>query len=294
MLRYVFKRKGRRVFRGRYRIGRDPQTYDVPLHTDKKHVAEARLREIAEAHELEATGLGPSRAIKQAAERPVVEHLEDFLRDLRARQCSSRYLIHSRCRLTCLAREAGWKRISDISADSFLRWRAAKPLSPATLNHYLGHAEAFANWLIKTGRLAKNPLVAVAKAETVGHEKCVRRALSEEELSRLIRPALEVISSADCENKRFNRSYVRRALVYLFAARAGLRRSEIKALVWSDLRLDDNRPFVQVRASTTKNGKAAGIPIVAELASALRAWRGKERSGTERVFARGTYPQFQH
>jgi hypothetical protein len=46
MLQFVFKPKGSRVFRGRYRIGDNPQIFDVALHTDKRHVAEAELRQL--------------------------------------------------------------------------------------------------------------------------------------------------------------------------------------------------------------------------------------------------------
>ena len=64
--------------------------------------------------------------------------------------------------------------------------------------------------------------------------------------------------------------------VYLMAAHTGLRRSEIAALKWSDLLLDAVTPFVQVRASTTKNGKPAAMRLLPEVAAALAS--SKERN----------------
>jgi integrase len=45
----------------------------------------------------------------------------------------------------------------------------------------------------------------------------------------------------------------------LLAMRTGLRRSRLAALKRGDVSLDAVTPFVDVRASTTKNGKPAAI-----------------------------------
>lgn len=52
MLRYVIKSKRSRVYRGRYRIGKDPKIHDVSLGTDKKHIAEAALRKLVEEEDI--------------------------------------------------------------------------------------------------------------------------------------------------------------------------------------------------------------------------------------------------
>ena len=53
--------------------------------------------------------------------------------------------------------------------------------------------------------------------------------------------------------------------------RESVYRGEIKQLMWSDVHLDAPRPFLEVRASTTKNKKGAVIPLVPALAQACGA-----------------------
>src|SRR5664280_1022756 len=252
MLRYVIKSKGSRVYRGRYRIGKDPKIHDVSLDTDKKYIAEAKLRKLVEEEEMAALGLGPSRSLRKAAERALSDHLADFLADLKARQRGKHYLQHTRNRLKLLFSACGWNRLTEINADAFSQWRAKQKMSPDTLNHYLGHANSLLNWAVKNGRLSANPLHPVGTVETRGHERCVRRALSDAELAKLVQ------------------SSGKRGLIYLLAAYTGLRRGEIKQLVWDDLHLDGPHPYIEARAATTKNKTRAIIPLVPVLADGLR------------------------
>ena len=66
-----------------------------------------------------------------------------------------------------------------------------------------------------------------------------------------------------------------------------MRRREMKQLLWSDIRLDGVRPFIDVRAVTTKAKRAAVIPLVPILADALRAAKARGVDFTGRVFPRG-------
>jgi integrase len=70
------------------------------------------------------------------------------------------------------------------------------------------------------------------------------------------------------------------------AVNTGLRRAELAALRWGDLVLDAVTPFVNVRASTTKNGKAAAMRLHPELAMALREFKGCGVMDDEPVFKR--------
>jgi integrase len=67
----------------------------------------------------------------------------------------------------------------------------------------------------------------------------------------------------------------KRALPYMLAAYTGLRRGEIQKLTWEDLHLDETRPYILARASTTKNKKTAVLPLIPPLVTALKAWRAK-------------------
>ena len=109
----------------------------------------------------------------------------------------------------------------------------------------------------------------VTKAETRGNQRRTRRALSDAEIERLIRSAGG------------------RSLPYFFAAYTGLRRGEMKALVWSDLDLEAENPFILARASTTKNKKPEQVLLVPELAVALRKFRDFWGATAGKVFRHG-------
>ena len=122
---------------------------------------------------------------------------------------------------------------------------------------------------MRHGRIAVNPFAQVTKAETRGKERRIRRALADTEIDQLIR------------------SSGKRGLPYFLAAYTGLRRGEIKALVWSDLHLDGPEAFLVARASTTKNKLTGMLPLIPELAQALREHRQKAGSGEGKVFRNG-------
>ena len=184
--------------------------------------------------------------------------------DLVAKRRSPMHLKHVKCRLIRLIAEAGWKHPAQITAQSFTEWRSkVTGLGPKTLNEYFGHASAFATWLVRQGRLPVNPLLSVGKIETAGSERLVRRALSDDELNRL------VMASGS------------RGLAYLLAASTGLRRGELNALIWGDLHLDEVEPFLVARAGTTKNRKTARLPLHPEMVEVLRMTAAKTKPSPE-------------
>src|SRR5271170_3010647 len=269
MLQFVFKPKGSRVFRGRYRIGDNAKIFDVPLHTDKRHVAEAELRQVVKELEEEKLGLIKPRALRDATKIPLLEHLTDFIADISARGRCRKHLSNTKNRLQRLYTECNWVFLKDISPDSFNKWRARQTFSPKTANEYLGHANALFNWMERNERLERNPLKIVGKSETRGKERYVRRAMTNAELATLLETS------------------GKRALPYMLAAYTGLRRGEIQKLTWDDLHLDEARPYILARASTTKNKKTAVLPLVRPLVEKLKEWRVRQHNVTGKVFRLG-------
>jgi integrase len=266
----VFKQKGSRVYRGRFKLTGDLKVRDIALNTPYRHVAEANLRRIVREMEEEASGLVTPKPLREAAQKPLGEHLEAFMADISARGRCKKHLQHTRNRLIRLFEAMGWRRLCDITADGFARWRSEQvALSAKTRNEYLGHATALLNWCVRNGRLGLNPLATVGKVETRGHEKVIRRALSQEQLQALIN-----VSGP-------------RSLAYWLASWTGLRRGELKTLSWADLQLDIAKPCIRVRSSTTKNKRAAVLPLLHPLPEALRAFRDAQPIATGKVFRRG-------
>src|SRR5580658_3993082 len=76
-----------------------------------------------------------------------------------------------------------------------------------------------------------------------------------------------------------------RKAIYLMAVFTGLRRGELRQLEWGDVNLDCEQPFINVRASTTKNYKQAVIPLHSDVVAALRALRPGDVEPGTRIFA---------
>ena len=78
-----------------------------------------------------------------------------------------------------------------------------------------------------------------------------------------------------------------RKAAYLTAWLTGLRRKELRALRWGDVRLDATPPYLSVRASTTKNRRVAVIGLRDDLAAELRAVRPDDVSPAALVWGGG-------
>ena len=149
MIRYVFipKRSGRAYrlskseYSARYKLPWMKKLEEVCLHTTDKRVAEQKLAEIIQVAEHEHAGISAPKAIKEGAQRAVVEHLGEFTRDLTARGRSPKYVRNVRMWVSHLAKHCGWSTISDVTPESFIRWRSSQDKAPKTLNEYLGSAK---------------------------------------------------------------------------------------------------------------------------------------------------------
>jgi integrase len=270
MIDCIYKPKGSRIWRWKFRQQpKDGKIEDVSLGTSDKQVAEKRRAELLREKQHERDGLILAKPLRDAAQRKLTEHLEDFLGDMRRRGKSEKYLANLEHRNGTLISGCGWDTAKDVSSDSFQTWRRGQAdLSAKTVNDYLEAVRCFFNWLTKNGRVLVNPLASVEKVRTVGQETRQRRAFSNEEMHQLL-----AVVPAD------------RKAVYLMAVHTGLRRSELAALKWGDIHLEAIVPFVQVRASTTKNSKPVTMRLHSDIANALSPLAGTNGSN-ELVFKR--------
>jgi integrase len=128
----------------------------------------------------------------------------------------------------CLKRVAAgcrFQTLPDLRRDPLERWlvdrsKDTKPIGARTRNFYRAAIVAFCNWCIGTDRLLVNPFSKVAKADEDADPRRKRRALTEEELARLLivarmRPLAEYgrtterVAKQDDKQKRGGWAYVR-------------------------------------------------------------------------------------
>ncbi len=256
----------------RYRFGEMPVDRWKSLGVTDKQVAEKKAQEFIQEKEREAAGILEPKTIRDAAMRPLAAHLQDYVADLEKRNRAGRNGRGGRqlkMRVTTLLNECKWKLAYNINADSFIAWRSCQEKSARTLNHYLQAMGSFLNWLERTGRIKRNPLKFVAKVDERGKVTRTRRALTDGELRRLV-------AGSDW-----------RGLVYFTAARTGLRQEELRQLVWDDLRLEEEVPYVRVRVVWAKNKTEEHVALLPEICEALKAHRPPNFLTTGLVFDRG-------
>ncbi len=271
-----FRKKGvlfrTRHYHLRYRVGEMPVDRWKSLGVTDRIVAEKKAKEFIQELEREAAGILEPKLIRTAAMKPLAMHLEDYLADLGKRNRAGRNGRGGRqlkMRVTTLLNECNWHVAYNVNADAFIAWRSGQQKSARTLNHYLQAMVSFLNWLERVGRIKGNPLKFVGKIDERGQPKRVRRAFTDDELRRL------VTGSGT------------RGIVYFAAARTGLRQEELRQLIWDDLRFDDKIPHVRVRVVCAKNKKEEHVPLVPEIAEALRAHRPADYSVNDLVFPKG-------
>lgn len=265
MIEYVFrpsrivdgKRVLSRVFCGRYALEKGAKPVRVTLNTPDREVARKRLREIVLEKQREAEGIVAPKAVRIAAGTQLGQLVDDYEADLRGRELNPKHVRDTTTRVRRMIAENSWKVLSNIRADEFVKWRANLQLSPKTKKEFHLSANAFLNWLVQTDRLLTNPLAKVAHVETRGKQVRPCRAFTEEELRRLFAIA------------------GRRRLAYQMLLYTGQRKSEVRALMWSDLHLDEAKPYALFRESTTKDKDKRAVPLRPEIVEELKALRPK-------------------
>lgn len=201
-------------------------------------------------------------------EKALDKHVADWIDDLQRAGRAYQYTRKLHDRMKLITNEIGWTKLGHIDVDSFSSWLGRKRragLSDRTCNHYIEAVRALCNWLVSHKRMEKNPIAGIAKAEAT-EPVIPRRAATLDELGKIVTA------------KRG------RGLIYRTLAYTGLRRMECQALRWGDLLLDDPKPAIQLRASTTKSRRADAIPLPADLAKLLREYRPEGWKPGDTVF----------
>jgi len=204
--------------------------------------------------ERELSGLIAPRPARDAAGRPLTEHLTDFLAYLEGLNRSASHISHVGTRVRKLMADCGWCHLSDVTAKSFELWRQkkAEEFSVKTRNEYRAAMFSMLAWLEENEELGVNPFKRVKKTDGRGEEKVKRRAATQSEMEGLLSKAGNY------------------AVAYLAAATTSLRRGDLKNLEWGDLHLDVAQPFALVRAATTKDRKPAKVYLGRQLLSELK------------------------
>ena len=159
--------------------------------------------------ELETRADKVRSGVRSAAEDSVLDHQAsplaghiacylDYLRSKRGKgskpKVSPKHVANVRHNLTRIVTDCGFKQLRDFNRPAVDRWirrqlDAEPPLSARSINAHLVALTAFGNWCVESGRLVANPFSRPPKLDEKADCRRQRRALTEDELRRLLHVA---------------------------------------------------------------------------------------------------------
>jgi integrase len=249
--------------------GPDGRRVTVKGYTDKEATEQlaARLQKDAERVRV---GLAP-RADLARAQVPWREARDLWLAGMRHDNLDDVYIDNCSRLLTKLADACGWTTLASIRKDRVEGWlrdiktngvpdkdgkRKARLPSDRTIDQYTETARRFVKWCCaqEPPYLDENPLAGLRKIRRPKRARR-RRAFTEDELQKLLAVAGE------------------RAPLYKLAALTGLRKDELRRLLWADCRLDAPKPYIQLRPEANKARREDRIPLHSTAVNLLRHLR---------------------
>ena len=217
--------------------------------------------------------------------KPITEHLEDYIAYLAGKGRSADYVNRMRARVKTVCDGCRWhsfKQITPAKMEAFLRHLETLNYSATSRNHYGDAMKTFLNWCVTReggNRISGNPLADIKKEQRDSERKGV---LTPEQFLTLVQATVESNTTIGGVNGR------ERGVMYLLAGSTGLRRLELLSLLWGDLRLNDEQPYVLARAAITKNKKESRLPLPASVAEVMSQFREyRQTTDKDYVFSFG-------
>jgi integrase len=226
----------------------------------------------------------------------IAGHVAAYIASLHARGNCPRHCATVERLLKTLIAGCRFRTLADIRREPVERWLSGPEnakRSARTKNTYRNAIVWFCNWAVDNDRLVANPVARVARFNERVDRRRQPRALTPDEILRLLdaarrRPLMEAL--------KFNRGWRRnqpgarlrpetraklerlgleRALAYKTMLLTGLRLGELASVRVCDVH-DDH---IDLDASKEKNRRGSKIPLRPDLARDLRQWIGDRRDG---------------
>ena len=156
--------------------------------------ARAKLNEFVRRSELVKANVitAAQDSVADHQDTPLAEHLTAYIEHQRAKALNDDRINSTQARIRRVAGECGFARLRDLNAAGLERWltaRQSEGMSAGNRNEFRQAMVGFANWCVRTHRLVANPFAGVPKADARADQRRKRRALTPEELGRLLKVA---------------------------------------------------------------------------------------------------------
>jgi len=222
----------------------------------------------------------------------VNKHLELFKEHLKAKGVTARYIRETNSRIVRVCTACKFHRLADMSAAVLLRWlnkQSAAGMGARTRNSYREVMITFCNWAVSDNSLPYNPFSKIPKVRESVDRRHERRALTPDEVERLLRAAekrplhdAEVFCRGTHKNnlieltpeaiEKANRRGLERKLLYATFIYTGLRKGELASITASQVFLDAEIPHLVLLAKDEKSRNGSTLPLHPKLVKELRRW----------------------
>jgi integrase len=144
-----------------------------------------------------------------------------------------------------------------------------KRMSIQTSNHHLRAVKQFCRWMVRDKRASEDPVVHLKGGNVKTDRRHIRRALTPDECTGLIRAARQ-------GSPRSGMTGPERAALYSLAIQTGLRSVELRSLTPESFDFKGRPPTVKVLAAHSKHRREDTVPLRADLAKKMDNFvRGK-------------------
>jgi len=228
--------------------------------------------------------IGLVKSDRVAVNKPLKEHLQDYAKALSAKGGTAKHVDGTVGRVERVFEGCGFKHWDDITASGIQAFldKLRQPtkqgeelvpgISAQTFNYYLGACKAFCRWMTKDRRAMFSPITHLEPLNVRVDRRRDRRALSEEELRKLVKAARngEELFGRDRDGIiSWRLSGIDRAMLYQLAVETGLRAGEIRSLTPLSFSLGGSLATVTVLAAYSKHRRDDTLPLRPSTAATL-------------------------
>ncbi len=268
----VFQRGGKGNWILEY-TDEDGQRRTSSSRTRDRALALRMLSKKVEEVEQVRSGLLDREALAQrsAGREEIGEYVEAYVASCTAQGHSARALKQKRKTLLRFLEAETVRKIGGLTTarlDHYLTGMSEAGKAAATCNRHRSQVIAFSRWLHRMGHAPDLKLERIPKRNESRDRRLERRPLTDEEVERLFRVAKA--KGAACE------------LYYGLALFAGLRRGEMKRLLWRDIDLET----LNLHILGGKGRAVDALPIHPMLAKLIEAHKGTEEPPGDRPVLR--------
>jgi integrase len=240
-------------------------------------------------------------------------HINDYKCHLSTKGTTERHIEDRETQLKRVFAECDFRRLCDLNRESFEHWinqqskgntakgQKGKTMGAARRNVYHAALVAFCNWAVEAKRLTVNPFAGMHKANERADKRHERRALTEEELAKLIdaaqrRPLANALKGwrggkmEETTREEFIRLGREHALIYKTLALTGLRRGELTAVTVGAVHLVGPHAHIALAAKDEKARRGALLPLRADLVADLGTWLAGRLSALRAACSRAGEP----